>query len=127
MAFECKNEDKSESNPPKNNSQPTKNNSQTTSTSRSLSGTGWKIDFGKGETGTVFNFYKNGAWEIVPQDYRTKGAVGKSYTVSGNTLTTVNADDGMVEEWEMRWDGEILVLFDGTTTLRLHYDGETDR
>lgn len=126
MAFACKDEDKSEPNSSKNNSQLTKNNSQTTGASRSLSGTGWKIDFGDGKTGTVFNFCKNGAWEIVPQNNRTKGAVGKSYTVSGSTLTTVNADDGMVEKWEMRWDGEILELFDGTTTLRLHYDGETD-
>ena len=51
-------------------------------------------------------------------------AVGRSYTVSGGTLTTVNADDGKVEKWKMTWKGGVLELFDGKTTLRLHYNGQ---
>lgn len=90
----------------------------------SLPGTTWKIDFGRGVTGTVFKFCKNRRWEIVPQRAGTIGAVGKSHTVSGSTLTTVNADDGMVEKWQMAWKGGVLDLFDGKTTLRLHYTGE---
>ena len=90
-----------------------------------LSGTAWKIDFGKGVTGTAFLFCKkSGRWEIVPARARSIGAVGKSYGVSGNTLTTVNADDGMVEKWKMNWKAEVLELFDGKATLRLHYHGE---
>ncbi len=93
---------------------------------RSLNGTAWKIDFGKGLTGTVFLFCKgNKRWEIVPARAGTIGSVGKSYSVSGNTLTTVNADDGMVQNWKMTWDGDVLVLNDGKVTLRLHYNGET--
>lgn len=90
----------------------------------SLPGTAWKIDFGRGVTGTVFQFCRNRTWEIIPQRAGTIGAVGRSYTVSGSTLTTVNADDGMVEKWKMTWSGGVLELFDGKTTLRLHYNGE---
>jgi hypothetical protein len=90
----------------------------------SLPGTAWKIDFGRGVTGTVFQFCRNRTWEIIPQRAGTIGAVGRSYTVSGSTLTTVNADDGMVEKWKMTWNGGVLELFDGKTTLRLHYTGE---
>src|SRR4028118_301972 len=49
----------------------------------SLPGTAWKIDFGKGVTGTVFLFCKSGRWEIVPSRAGSIGAVGKSYKVSG--------------------------------------------
>lgn len=93
---------------------------------RSLNGTAWKIDFGKGVTGTIFLFCKGGKrWEIVPARAGTIGAVGKSYSVSGNTLTTVNADDGMVQKWKMTWESDVLVINDGKQTLRLHYNGET--
>jgi hypothetical protein len=91
----------------------------------SLPGTAWKIDFGKGVTGTVFLFCKSGRWEIVPARAGSIGAVGRSYNVSGNILTTVNADDGMVQEWQMAEDDGVLELFDGKVTLRLHYNGET--
>lgn len=92
----------------------------------SLSGTAWKIDFGRGVTGTVFLFCKKSSrWEIVPARAGSIGAVGKSYSVAGSTLTTVNADDGKVEKWKMSMSGEILELFDGKATLRLHYRGET--
>ena len=95
-------------------------------TPRSLPGTAWKIDFGKGVTGTVFLFCKgNKRWEIVPARAGSIGAVGKSYSVSGNTLTTVNADDEMVQKWKMSWEGNVLALNDGKVTLRLHYNGET--
>ena len=87
-------------------------------------GTAWKIDFGRGLTGTVFQFCRNRTWEIIPQRAGTIGAVGRSYTVSGSTLTTVNADDGMVEKWKMTWTGGVLELFDGETTLKLHYTGQ---
>jgi hypothetical protein len=90
----------------------------------SLPGTAWKIDFGRGVTGTVFQFCKNRTWEIIPQRVGTIGAVGKSYSVSGSTLTTINADDGMVGKWKMSWKGGVLELFDGKASLRLHYDGE---
>lgn len=91
----------------------------------SLRGTAWKIDFGKGMTGTLFLFCKSGRWEIVPQRAGSIGAVGRSYSVSGSTLTTVNADDGKVEKWKMSMKGGVLELFDGKVTLRLHYNGET--
>lgn len=92
----------------------------------SLRGTAWKIDFGKGVTGTVFLFCKTGGrWEIVPQRAGSIGAVGRSYTVSGSTLTTVNADDGMVQKWKMTWKDGVLELFDGKARLKLHYNGVT--
>lgn len=97
---------------------------QLAGSSRSLPGTAWKIDFGRGVTGTVFLFCRSGRWEIVPQRAGTIGAVGKSFAVSGSTLTTVNADDGMVQKWTMTWRGAALELFDGSVTLRLHYNGE---
>ena len=90
----------------------------------SLPGTAWKIDFGRGLTGTVFQFCENRRWEIIPQRAGSIGAVGRSYTVSGSTLTTVNADDGKVEKWKMTWKGGVLELFDGKTTLKLHYTGQ---
>jgi hypothetical protein len=92
---------------------------------RSLPGTAWKIDFGKGVRGTIFRFCKSGTWDIVPDRAGSIGAVGKSYSVSGNTLTTVNRDDGKVQRWKMTWEGDVLVLFDGKQTLRLHYNGQT--
>jgi hypothetical protein len=91
----------------------------------SLPGTAWKIDFGRGVTGTVFLFCKSGRWEIVPARAGSIGAVGKSYSVSGSTLTTVNRDDGMVQKYRMTWKGGVLELFDGKVTLGLHYNGET--
>lgn len=100
-------------------------NPQTGRAPRSLPGTAWKIDFGKGLTGTIFRFCKSGTWDIVPARAGTIGAVGKSYSVSGSTLKTVNRDDGMVQRWKMTWEGDVLVLFDGKQTLRLHYNGQT--
>jgi hypothetical protein len=98
-------------------------NPKTGGAPRSLPGTAWKIDFGKGVTGTVFLFCRNGRWHnVLPNSI---GAIGKSYTVSGNTLTTVNQDDGMVQKWKMSWQGDVLVLNDGKQTLKLHYNGET--
>lgn len=91
----------------------------------SLPGTAWKIDFGRGVTGTIFLFCKSGRWEIVPARAGTIGAVGKSYNVSGNILTTVNADDDMVQRWQMAEEDGVLELYDGKVTLRLHYNGET--
>lgn len=90
-----------------------------------LKGTAWQIDFGNGVTGTKFQFYKNGGWEIVPERRGSIRTIGKSYKVSGGTLETLNADDGMVQQWKMTWRGEVLELFDGKETLRLHYSGET--
>lgn len=92
---------------------------------KTLPGSAWKIDFGRGVTGTVFLFCKKGRWEIVPQRAGSIGAIGTSYKESGNTLTTVNSAGGQTEKWAMSRDGEVLVLNDGTTTLRLHYNGET--
>ncbi|CAN5571572.1 hypothetical protein BH10ACI3_BH10ACI3_08570 [soil metagenome] len=92
----------------------------------SLPGTAWKIDFGRGVTGTVFQFCKNRRWEIVPQRAGSIGAVGRSFAVAGSTLTTVNADDGKVEKWKMTWKGGVLELFDGKTTLKLHYNGQNN-
>lgn len=93
---------------------------------RSLSGTAWKIDFGRGLTGSLYRFCPGGSgWEIVPDRAGSIGAVGSSYKVSGNTLTTVNRDDGMVQKWKMSWEGDVLVLNDGKVTLKLHYNGET--
>ena len=106
------------------NSQPVKPTPKMAGALPWLPGTAWKIDFGRGVTGTVFQFCRNRRWEIIPQRAGTIGAVGKSYTVSGNTLTTVNADDGMVERWAMAWKNGALDLFDGKTNLRLHYNGE---
>lgn len=100
-------------------------NTQTGRVPRSLPGTAWKIDFGKGLRGTIFRFCKSGTWDIVPARNETIGAVGKSYSVSGSTLTTVNRDDRMVQRWKMTWEGDVLVLFDGKQTLRLHYNGPT--
>lgn len=91
----------------------------------SLPGTAWKIDFGRGKTGTTFLFCKSGTWEIVPERAGSIGAVGRSYRVSGNTLTTVNRDDGKVEKWKMSWEGDVLILNDGKVTLKLHYNGDT--
>lgn len=92
---------------------------------RTLPGTAWKIDFGRGKTGTTFLFCRSGRWEIVPERAGSIGAVGSSYKVSGNTLTTVNRDDGKVEKWKMSWEGDVLILNDGKVTLKLHYNGET--
>lgn len=104
----------------------TKETPKKSSVPRSLIGTAWKIDFGKGVTGTIFLFCKGGKrWEIVPARAGTIGAVGKSYSVSGSTLTTVNADDAMVQKWKMTWEGDVLVLNDGKVILKLHYSGET--
>jgi hypothetical protein len=94
-------------------------------TDRTLPGTAWKIDFGKGATGTLFLFCKNGTWQNVLPSGRI-GIVGKSYSVAGNTLKTVNRDDGLVQQWRMTWTGEILELYDGKETLRLPYNGETE-
>ena len=93
----------------------------------SLPGTAWKIDFGWGVTGTLFLFCKksSGRWEIVPARRGTIGAVGKAYKVSGDTLTTVNADDGKTEKFKMAWKSNVLELNDGKTVLRLNYSGET--
>ena len=91
---------------------------------KSLPGTAWKIDFGRGVTGTVFLFCRTGRWEIVPAS-GSIGAIGKSYEVSAQTLTTVNRDDGKVEKYQMAWKGDVLELFDGKVTIRLHYNGET--
>jgi hypothetical protein len=90
----------------------------------SLPGTAWKMDFGKGVTGTVFLFCKGGRWENVLPSGRM-GIVGRSYSVAGSTLTTVNADDGKVQKWRMTWKGDILELNDGKQIVKLHYNGET--
>lgn len=92
---------------------------------RALPGTAWKIDFGKGVTGTLFMFCRSGTWEIVPARRGSIGAVGKSFRVSGSKLTTVNRDDGMVQSWDMQWVGDVLVINDGAQALRLHHAGET--
>jgi hypothetical protein len=94
---------------------------------KTLPGTAWKIDFGRGETGTLFRFCPRpgDGWEIVPQRAGSTGAVGRSYSLSGSTLTMANRDDGMVQRWKMSWEGDVLVLNDGKVTLRLHYNGET--
>lgn len=91
---------------------------------RSLPGTAWKIDFGRGLTGTLFLFCESGTWQIVPAGGAI-GAVGKSYHVSGDTLTTVNRDDGTVQKWKITWRNEGPELSDGRQTLRLHYNGRT--
>ena len=90
----------------------------------SLPGTSWKIDFGRGVTGTLFLFCKSGRWEIVPARRGSIGAIGKSYKVSGGVLTTVNADDGKVGKFQMAWKGAVLELNEGGTVMRLHYSGE---
>ena len=127
MAFACKDDEGGGGRETNQNGQINDNRTTTNGgVPRSLNGTAWKIDFGKGVTGTVFLFCKGGKrWEIVPARAGTIGAVGKSYSVSGNTLTTVNADDGMVQNWKMTWEGDVLALNDGKVTLRLHYNGET--
>jgi hypothetical protein len=43
---------------------------------KTLPGSAWKIDFGRGVTGTVFLFCKKGRWEIVPQRAGSIGAIG---------------------------------------------------
>lgn len=91
---------------------------------RVLPGTAWKIDFGRGLTGALFLFCRTGTWHNVLAGGRI-GAVGRSYSVSGTTLTTVNRDDGMTQRWRMTWQGDVLTLFDGKETLKLHYNGET--
>jgi hypothetical protein len=91
---------------------------------RVLPGTAWKIDFGRGPTGAVFLFCRTGTWQNVLAGGRI-GAVGRSYSVSGTTLTTVNADDGMTRRWRMTWQGDVLEIFDGKEALKLHYNGET--
>ena len=90
-----------------------------------LPGTTWRIDFGRGVTGTAFLFCKSGRWEIVPSRAGSIGAVGKTHKVSGDILTTVNADDGQVEKFKMAWKENVLELNDGKTVLRLYYSGET--
>lgn len=85
-----------------------------------LGGTTWQIDFGKGVTGTQFIFCKSGFWEIVPANSRSIGAKGKSWNVKGSALTTVNADDGQVENWKMTRRGALLEISDGSQTLILH-------
>ena len=127
-AFACKDDKSGGGGRETNQNQQINDNRTTTygSVPRPLDGTAWKIDFGKGVTGTVFLFCKGGKrWEIVPARAGTIGAIGKSYSVSGNTLTTVNADDGMVQKWKMTWESDVLAINDGKTTLRLHYNGET--
>lgn len=128
MAFACKDDEGSGGGRETNQNGQINDNRTTTNggVPRSLNSTAWKIDFGKGVTGTTFLFCKGGKrWEIVPARAGTIGAVGKSYSVSGNTLTTVNADDGMIQNWKMTWEGDVLALNDGKVTLRLHYNGET--
>jgi len=89
-----------------------------------LPGTAWKIDYGRGKTGDVFLFCSTGTWEIVPA-YGSIGAVGRSWRVSGATLTTVNRDDGQVQTWRMAGSDGVLVINDGRQVLRLHYNGTT--
>jgi hypothetical protein len=89
-----------------------------------LPGTAWKIDYGRGKTGDVFLFCSTGTWEIVSASGRI-GAVGRSYRVSGSSLTTVNRDDGKVQTWRMNGNNGLLVINDGRQTLTLHYNGTT--
>lgn len=92
-----------------------------------LSGSAWRIDFGSGLTGTVFLFCAGGGhWETVPAS-GSIGLIGKSWAVSGSTLTTVNADDGMTQDWALSWDaeGEWLTIDDGALPLKLKYHGTT--
>jgi hypothetical protein len=98
---------------------------QASAAPRDLAGTAWKIDFGRGVTGTVFLFCKSGRWEIVPARAGSIGAVGRSYKTAGSVLTTVNADDGKVEKWKMTWAGDVLIIDDGAQPLRLNYNGRT--
>ena len=92
---------------------------------RSLPGSAWKIDFGRGVTGMVFLFCRSARWEIVPARMGSVGVIGKSYSLSGNELTTVSLDDGKVQKWKVAWRDEILELDDGQVVMKLHYNGET--
>lgn len=89
-----------------------------------LPGTAWKIDYGRGKTGDVFLFCSTGTWQIVPA-YGSIGAVGRSFDVSGTTLTTVNRDDGQVQAWRMSGSDGVMVIDDGQQRLTLHYNGTT--
>jgi hypothetical protein len=91
---------------------------------QNIPGSAWKIDYGRGKTGDVFLFCSTGTWQIVPASGRI-GAVGRSYRVSGNTLTTVNRDDGRTQNWRMSDSNGSLVINDGKQTLKLHYNGTT--
>ncbi len=87
-----------------------------------LPGTAWKIDYGRGKTGDVFLFCSTGTWQILPAR-GSIGAVGRSFTVAGNTLTTVNRDDGQVQNWRLSGSDGVMVIRDGRQTLTLHYNG----
>jgi hypothetical protein len=89
-----------------------------------LPGTAWKIDYGRGKTGDVFLFCSTRTWQIVPAS-GSIGAVGRSWNVTGTTLTTVNRDDGRVQAWKMSGSDGVLVINDGRQTLKLHYNGTT--
>lgn len=89
-----------------------------------LPGTAWKIDYGRGKTGDVFLFCSTGTWQIVPASGAI-GAVGSSFEVSGTTLTTVNRDDGQVQDWRISGSDGLMVLDDGRQKLTLHYNGTT--
>ena len=91
----------------------------------SLPGTAWKIESAGSIGVATFLFCKSGRWEVVPGQVGHIGAMGKSYKVSGKTLTTTNADDKKVEKFEMSWKDSVLELNDGKTVQRLHYNGET--
>ncbi len=90
----------------------------------SLAGTAWKIDYGRGQTGDVFLFCSSGTWQIIPAR-GSIGAVGRSYSVSGTTLTTVDRDDGKVQTWQMSGDNSMMIIDDGRQALSLHYNGTT--
>lgn len=89
-----------------------------------LPGTAWKIDYGRGKTGDVFLFCSTGTWQIVPAS-GSIGAVGKSYRVAGSTLTTVNRDDGRVQDWSMSGSDGVMEIREPRQSLKLHYNGTT--
>jgi len=89
-----------------------------------LPGTAWKIDYGRGKTGDVFLFCSTGTWQIVPAS-GSIGAVGKSYRVAGSTLTTVNRDDGRVQDWRMSGSDGVMEIREPRQSLKLHYNGTT--
>ena len=53
------------------------------------------------------------------------GAVGRSYRVAGSTLTTVNRDDGRVQDWRMSGSDGVIEIREPRQSLKLHYNGTT--
>jgi hypothetical protein len=87
-----------------------------------LAGTSWTVEAGD----QLYQFCDSTRWELL-QDGETIAKRG-TYQVAGDTLTLTNSADNQASTYQMTWkpDEEVLDLKQGSSTLRLEYDGDAD-